>query len=275
MNKKPIFYFDDVMRQTSHLCQLVDANDGYTIKGFLDGNDFNLGVSHSFEAAGSGGALGKFRNIYESLRPMIMRKSLMTGDAIQRLGKNDALDDFSPAIAEQLRSIGETISSSGPKFLGNHLETADDYMYLFKGTSITVPTSFEVLLISDGDPANDIYNTWRGILNRFVGDYTVMPGGYIGVQEPPNKYEPSLEALKEAVDGNYKAKGTFVLHIGDHNKGGWRFPGIVVNDLNHTISKVTCEIAPGVFRPLYVQIRFTLQQVKKLVKSDITSNLGG
>lgn len=266
-----MFYFDEALNeQPRSICKLVDANDsGFVLKGFIDENDFSLDVSHSFETAGGSGILGAARGIYDNLRPFILRRGIKAGELVNAAG--NLVENFSPEIADGIKSIGGFIEEQGANLFNNHIELADDYLYMFKGTGISVPNTFDVILLSNGE--NDIYDEWRKILEKFIGDYTPYLSDMIGVQQPPAGFESNLSALRQETGKNYKGKGTFVLFVGVEKEGGWRFPGMVVENMQHTISRVITESPVGKLRPLFIQIKFTLKCVKKLVKGDIIDNL--
>lgn len=273
------YYYDYTFSsQKNSIVKLVDEVNELVITGFMDSPNYNIQIDHSFDSAGSSGIIGTMRGIYESIRPVAARHAAMIDQVAS--GITSFLSDkgaISPELESTVNGVKNYILGNARNLISNNLEIADDYLFLFKGTSIGLPTTFKTYLISD-DGVTDIYDTLRIWYDRLIGDFDVEGNtSLIGIQKPPNNYQATLYGLKTTIDPNDDdgLKGTFKLHIGDESKAGFSVEGLVVNSLSLDVSRTVVKLDSGAYRPLMIEATFTLKYIKKLSKNDLLINLRG
>lgn len=185
--------------------------------------------------------------------------------------------------------LGDTsswISDKASRVFNNKMETFDEWLYKFSGSTITYPSSFTVHLITDIynlEDSNDIYFILGKWTKQFLGRYINL-GDAIGVQTAPDGFTTEMKGLREvtidftgantAVDSSDRIKGTYIFVVGDPSgtNGGWSFPGCVVTSMNATFSESKVKTDRGI-RPLYAEVTFNLQYVQRPSRKNLLNNL--
>lgn len=284
-NSAAIFYADEWLNQEENTVRLLDPknNDQVVVTGFILTDSFDIEITHNFENMGGlngvpviGTAIGAAKNFLKTAQS----SSILIGQAGRAMiggtrqifnesglaGLSDKLigSGTSTAITEGLNTADSFINDIDSYLQNNwsqkHMDFADDYLFQFKGTSITFPTRFSKILLTDrydlsdgGDIEEDV---WK-ILDRLVGDYEEPEeGGFVGWTAPPNGYKASLQGLK-----NTNPEGTFSMLIGTK----FRCPGVVVNGISISASRVKVQTSKGL-KPLFIEIDFSVQPMVKYTK---------
>lgn len=242
---------------------LYDHNGNLVLRGHATFDETSINISNEFERIT--GLAGDALNFYNNLRQAGIKYSALANGGIGAVSKvlkkafdsgdggTSGLDSFLDTLtglAKKTDSVIQHYAQMAP-------DTADSYLYMFKGTNITTPTRFSKLWLTSSYDEESIYTRVKNDLKRFIGQFTTEEDdtGFIGFTKAPNDFKATLNALKSV---NTSPEGTFTMWYGRQN-----FRGMVVTDIDLTLSRTNIKFGSKDYRPLYINADFTVRPVVK------------
>lgn len=235
-------------------------------------------IQSTFTPAGNNSMASSLRDFYNNFR-----KSILTGGT-GTLGAGVEIVKNAAALSNELKTSGNSedslfnklnskltrSQSAMAKSLGSVVDLADDYIYVYEGSTISVPSTVNYVLLTS-DTSVDIYKQLKTIIDLSIGDYKIIGGdaGAIAMQKPPNDYEPGFSLREYLSEESYRnlPKGSGTLYLGPY-----RYPGCVISSLTINISPVYVDIDGGLRRPLSITGTISLDFVVKFTKSMLMQN---
>lgn len=264
----PIFYLDKFLSKKNPYNQvrLVDGDTEkgeVVVRGYTTNDTYSIGINNDFQHLDGLSAIGNLRNTWTELRKTgIIAGSVLEGatKGLNSWVQKNTDGGWGADMLNTVAGLSSTISDKVQQIAQLDIDTADNYLYMFNGTKITVPLSFSQLMVTSSYEDPSILKELEKILNRLIGDYHTEAEGFVGVTQPPNDFKTSLDGLK-----GRSPKGTFSLYYGN-----MRFPGVVVTDVSINISKARVRISSGELVPLYLTAEYTCLPVIKYTKQLLT-----
>lgn len=241
---------------------LYDHTGKLVLRGHATFDETSINISNEFERIT--GLTGDIMNFYNNIRTQGIKYSALASggaDAVTNImGKLfDGNSEFK-GVTEIMNGLSDWIKKNTGRlqhYAQMAPDTADSYLYMFKGTNITTPTRFSKLWLTSSYDEESIYIRVKNDLRRFIGQFTTDEDttGFVGFTKAPNDYKASLSALKSV---NTSPEGTFTMWYGRQN-----FRGMVVTDIDLTLSRTNIKFGSKDYRPLYINADFTVRPVVK------------
>lgn len=285
-NTKVIFYADEYLETPRNRVSLIKGdskeiskNTEVFIKGILNAEEIGINISHSFRPSSgviSGllqkaeGFIDKAKNFanevsqFSSILPVI-NDIINTGDIASFGSSTVSIKKYTDKMDGKFASRVKDFTQKATDIMGKvntyaqtQIDFSDAYMYNFEGTSISGQTSFAQILVNDGGSEKSALSQLNDILDYLVGDYGEA-GGFVGITLAPHNFKTSLQGLKDE-----SPEGTFTLYI-DH----YRFPGVVVSDIDIDFSRTLVKVSEGTYEPMYITIGYKVMPVIKYTKQTL------
>jgi hypothetical protein len=250
------------------ICSLSDGTK-YLV-GILNDETITSSIHNSFENSEDVGSLSKpLKELYDKARAFgVSGTTFTTGlsSAVESLGL-----PLGDTITSGLDAINDFIDMANKDWLSKHMEVADDYLFMYKGSTVSVPLNFTARLLTTNSNNPSILEECKYWIEKFIGPFeTLDTSGLVGLQAPPNGYSIQADNLKKVFAGeatgegnswtNPKIDGTFTFMIGNKE-----IPSVVVEDCQLVESTTKCKVG-GSTVPLYIDMNITLKCVCKLAQ---------
>lgn len=254
------------------VCYLSDGSK-YLV-GILNDETITSSIHNSFENAEAVGSLTKpLKDLYDKARAFgVSGTNFTTGLSAAVSSAVDSLGlPLGDTVTSGLDAINDFIDMANKDWLSKHMEVADDYLFMYKGSAVSVPLNFTARLLTTNIDGPNILEECKYWIEKFIGPFEKLDTqGLIGLQSPPNGYSIQSDNLKQVFAGETTGQGnswndpniegTFKFIIGKKE-----IPCVVVEDCQIVESTTKCKVE-GSIVPLYIDMNITLKCVCKLAQ---------